>query len=136
MLHMSMDSVSRMDNLHAHISGRLLVVILMEPVVILTLTCAVLVMRGTLLVLLHLSEMTILCDSVATSNNYNVNPFRFHPDNALWDGQSSLNTCYNNNNPPWFTKTLSTPTTDDIELLYNPSVHGNIGLQLMEIYIS
>ena len=55
---MSMDSVSRMDNLHAHISGRLLVVILMEPVVILTLTCAVLVMRGTLLVLFHLSEMT------------------------------------------------------------------------------
>ena len=44
------------------------------------------------------------CDSVATSNNYNVNPFRFHPDNALWDGQSSLNTCYNNNNPPWFTR--------------------------------
>ncbi|XP_064403813.1 uncharacterized protein LOC135349234, partial [Halichondria panicea] len=79
------------------------------------------------------------CDSVATPNNWNVNPNRFYPDNALWDGQSSLNTCYNNNNPPWFTKTLSTPTTDDIELrmcFHNPNIHSNIGLQLLELYIS
>ncbi len=78
------------------------------------------------------------CDSVATANNYNVNPKRFYPDNALWDGQSSLNTCYNNNNPPWFMKTLSTPTTDDIELrmcFNHHSLNANIGLQLMEIYI-
>ncbi len=79
------------------------------------------------------------CDSVATFNNWNVNRLRFYPDNALWDGQSSLNTCYNNNNPPWFTKTLSTPTTDDIELrmcFHENTNIGNIGLQLLEIYIS
>ena len=32
MLHMSMDSASRMGNLHAHISGRLPVVCSLEPV--------------------------------------------------------------------------------------------------------
>ena len=138
MLHMSMDSVSRMDNLHAHISGRLLVVILMEPGdtdAHVRCPCD----EGNTFGSPPFVGNDYFCDSVATSNNYNVNPFRLHPDNALWDGQSSLNTCYNNNNPPWFTKTLSTPTTDDIELqmcFYNPSVHANIGLQLMEIYIS
>ncbi len=79
------------------------------------------------------------CDSVATPANWSVNGFRFYPDNALWDGQSSLNTCYNNNNPPWFTKTLSTPTTDDIELrmCFNLlNIYSNIGLQLLELYIS
>ena len=134
-----MDSVSRMGNLHAHISGRLPVVCSVEPVVVtFTLTYAVLVMRGTLLVLLHL-ENDYFCDSVATINNWSANPFRFYPDNALWDGQSSLNTCYNNNNPPWFMKTLSTPTTDDIELrmcAHYSSSYANIGLELMEIYIS
>ncbi len=79
------------------------------------------------------------CDSVATPTNWNVNRDRFYPDNALWDGQSSLNTCYNNNNPPWFTKTLSTPTTDDIELrmcFHNTNAYSNMGLQLLELYIS
>ena len=79
------------------------------------------------------------CDSVATPTNWNVNRNRFYPDNALWDGQSSLNTCYNNNNPPWFMKTLSTPTTDDIELrmcFRDYSSVSNIGLQLLELYIS
>ncbi len=75
------------------------------------------------------------CDSVDTSSNWN-SEFRFIPENALWDGQSSLNMCYDDNNP-WFTKTLSTPTTDDIELrmcMFETS--SNIGLELMEIYIS
>ena len=79
------------------------------------------------------------CDSVATPTNWSVNRYRFYPDNALWDGQSSLNTCYNNNNPPWFTKTLSTPTTDDIELrmcFHNTYTRSNMGLQLLELYIN
>ena len=58
MLDISMDSVSRMGNLHAHISGRLPVVCSMEPLVTVYLASAVLVMRGTLMVLLHLWEMT------------------------------------------------------------------------------
>ena len=58
MFNMLMDSVSRMGNLHAHISGRLPVVCSMEPVVTVTVASAVLVKRGTFMVLLHLWEMT------------------------------------------------------------------------------
>ena len=41
----------------------------------------------------------------------------FHPDDPLWDGQgcTSTSTCCSFNNPPYFTKQLSSPTTDDIE---------------------
>ena len=41
----------------------------------------------------------------------------FHPDDPLWDGQActSTSTCCSFNNPPYFTKQLSSPTTDDIE---------------------
>ena len=79
------------------------------------------------------------CDSVATPNDWHIYYRTFFPNNALWDGQLSLNTCYNNENDLWFTKTLSTPTADDIELrmcFNRPSTSSNIGLQLMEIYIS
>ena len=40
------------------------------------------------------------------------------PDDPLWDEQNctATSTCCEFNNPPWFTKTLNTATTDDIEL--------------------
>ncbi len=43
-----------------------------------------------------------------------------HPDDPLWDGQGCIhgNLCCSLNKPPWFTKTLPTPTTDDIEMDY------------------
>ena len=78
------------------------------------------------------------CDSVATKSNYAGPPYQFYPDNALWDGQDHLNTCYGLNNPPWFNKTLPVPTTDDIELrmcLYEPDIHSNIGIQQLEVYV-
>ena len=41
----------------------------------------------------------------------------FHPDDPLWDGQSCIatSTCCSFNTPPYFTKQLPSPTTDDIE---------------------
>ena len=78
------------------------------------------------------------CDSVATADNWNVNHPRFFPDNALWDGQNHLNTCYELNNPPWFYKTLPVTTTDDIELrmcFADGSGLANIGINLLEVYI-
>ena len=39
----------------------------------------------------------------------------FYPD-PLWDGQNCVESCCQLNTPPYFTKTLPTPTTDDIEL--------------------
>ena len=42
----------------------------------------------------------------------------FYPDNPLWDGQGCFggSTCCQFNSPPWFCKTLSSQTTQDIEV--------------------
>ena len=42
---------------------------------------------------------------------------QFYPDDPLWDGENctSTSTCCEMNNPPYFTKQLTSPTTDDIE---------------------
>ena len=41
----------------------------------------------------------------------------FYPDDPLWDGQNCIatSTCCSFNSPPYFTKQLPSPTTDDIE---------------------
>ena len=79
------------------------------------------------------------CESVATASNWHVDRYRFYPDNALWDGQDHLNTCYGLNNPPWFNKTLPVPTTDDIELrlcFTNSDTVSNIGVDFVEVYVN
>ena len=76
------------------------------------------------------------CESVATETSWV--PYRFHPENALWDGQDNLNPCFGLNNPPWFLKTLDEPTTADIELrmcFADGSSVSDIGIELVEIYI-
>ena len=52
------------------------------------------------------------CESGAVSS-----PSGFHPDDPLWDGQNctATSTCCSFNSPPYFTKQLPSPTTDDIE---------------------
>ena len=54
------------------------------------------------------------CDTA----NRNSIRFTFFPDDPLWDGEGCgpISTCCEFNNPPWFCKQLSQPTTDDIEL--------------------
>ena len=77
------------------------------------------------------------CDSITTADIWR-GAFRFFPDNALWDGQDLLSTCYEFNNPPWFNKTLPVPTTDDIELraCFEEGDHrSSIGIVLLEIYV-
>ena len=64
----------------------------------------------------------------------------FYPDDPVWDGQGcgSNSTCCEFNNPPWFCKQLSQPTTDDIELRLcgdEETENEDIVLQLVEIYI-
>ena len=66
--------------------------------------------------------------------------FRFFPDAQLWDGQvcEGGGTCCQFNNPPWFTKNLTSPTTDDIELrlcLYHISSLSDVALELLELYV-
>ena len=66
--------------------------------------------------------------------------YSFHSDDTLWDGKDchSSSTCCSLHNPPFFTKTLSTPTTDDLELrmcLYQSISRMNIAVELIELYV-
>ena len=66
--------------------------------------------------------------------------YSFHSDDPLWDGDGchSNSTCCTFNNPPYFTKYLDNPTTDDIELrlcCYYASYWENIAVELVEIYV-
>ena len=66
--------------------------------------------------------------------------FSFHSEDTLWDGDGchSSSTCCTLNNPPYFTKYLDNPTTDDIELRLccsQPSNRQNIAVELVEIYV-
>ena len=78
------------------------------------------------------------CESAETSPwSYQ---YTFYPDDPLWDGQNCLNSsaCCQLNNPPWFAKILSHPTSDDIELrMCAESGHqyDDIALELIELYI-
>ena len=53
------------------------------------------------------------CESGYNSGTYTA----FFPDDPLWDGNgcTASSTCCSFNNPPYFTKQLPSPTTDDIE---------------------
>ncbi len=66
---------------------------------------------------------------------------RLFPIDPLWDGQGCIhdNPCCSLNKPPWFTKTLPTPTTDYIEMRLcfwrSAASGGNIALEQLELYV-
>ena len=60
----------------------------------------------------------------------------------LWDGEGCGPTstcCYDPErevNPPWFVKTLSSPTSDDIEMrLCSPSASHTSPIEIVELYV-
>ena len=76
------------------------------------------------------------CESVTQSSCADV----FYPNAQLWDGQvcQGGDTCCQFNNPPWFTKNLTIPTTDSIELrlcLTESSRYSDVALELLELYV-
>ena len=77
------------------------------------------------------------CESV-TESTY---PARvFYPNATLWDGQvcEGGGTCCKLNNPPWFTKNLTSPATDGIELrlcLTETNYWSDVALELLELYV-
>ena len=79
------------------------------------------------------------CDSVEPVNLWGTGTgFYFYPNNALWDGQNLLNECYGRNDPPWFYKTLLTPTSNDIQLrmcLVDADTGSNIAIEIIELYV-
>ena len=76
------------------------------------------------------------CESVTQSSWASV----FYPNATLWDGQvcEGGGTCCRFNNPPWFTKNLANPTTENIELRLCPwysQSHADIALEQLELYV-
>ena len=66
--------------------------------------------------------------------------YRLHSNDILWDGRDchSTSTCCSLHNPPYFTKTLSQTTTDDLELrmcLLESGNNDNIAVELVELYV-
>ena len=57
-------------------------------------------------------------DYFCETGSSNTSQLIFYPDDPLWDGEGCgpLSTCCSFNNPPWFSKQLPSPTTDDIEM--------------------
>ena len=69
-----------------------------------------------------------------------IQQYTFHSNDILWDGRDchSTSTCCSLHNPPYFTKTLSQTTTDDLELrmcLSNVAPYDNIAVELVELYV-
>ena len=67
------------------------------------------------------------------------NQYRFYPDDPLWDGQNCVSSsCCQLNNPPYFTKTLPAPTSDNIELRICSLTSGRNGdtpIDQVELYV-
>ena len=76
------------------------------------------------------------CESVTPEDEWDTEYFFW--DNALWDGKDHLSNCYRLNDPPWFFKTLTNPSSDDIELrlcLWKTEYMSNIGIEQLEVYV-
>ena len=79
------------------------------------------------------------CESVLIDYSSQVRVL-FFPNAPLWDGQvcEGGGVCCHLNNPPWFTKNLTSPTTDRIELrlcLTNNASYSDIALEQLELYV-
>ncbi|CAI8058177.1 hypothetical protein GBAR_LOCUS31621 [Geodia barretti] len=63
----------------------------------------------------------------------------FHPDDPLWDGEGcgSSSSCCSFNSPPYFTKTLPSPTSDPIEvrLCRYSGLSDDTPVEFMELYV-
>ena len=81
-----------------------------------------------------------MCESSPTSGPH-AGDHIFYGDHPLWDGEGckATSTCCVFNTPPWFTRDLPGPTTDDIEMRLCVSVSATNGedipLKLIELYI-
>ena len=76
------------------------------------------------------------CESILATSI--LNEHIFYSNATLWDGQvcEGGGTCCKFNNPPWFTKNLTSPTTGDIELrlcLDNHASIADVALEQLEL---
>ena len=76
------------------------------------------------------------CESGRNSDSRSVDDF--YPDDPLWDGQGCgpSSTCCSFNTPPYFTKRLPTPTTDNIEArICRLEDDDDSPVELIELYV-
>ena len=80
-------------------------------------------------------------DYFCETGNIATRPDRmFFESDPLWDGEGCglHSTCCQFNDPPWFTRTLPTTTTDDIELRlchFVATTSGDVPIELIELYV-
>ena len=78
-------------------------------------------------------------DYFCESGHNSEGPYiRFFPDDPLWDGDgcTANSTCCSFNNPPYFTKQLPSPTTDDIEArLCKDYSNEETPIEFIELYV-
>ena len=75
-----------------------------------------------------------------TNADFLQNRYTLHADDPLWDGQGcySTSTCCALNDPPYFTATLSSPTTDNLELVmcnFDNKSKQDIAVERIELYV-
>ena len=74
------------------------------------------------------------------NNDAKTNYYIFFESDPLWDGEGCglHSTCCQFNDPPWFTRTLPTTTTDDIELRlchFLNTTAADVPIELIELYV-
>ena len=81
------------------------------------------------------------CDTALNVSYISV-PAAFQAADPLWDGEGcgSFNTCCQDPqrevNPPWFVKTFSSPTSDNIEMrMCRPGTDGSTPFEIVEFYV-
>ena len=79
-------------------------------------------------------------DYFCDTGSSNAVQFIFYPDDPLWDGEGCgpLSTCCSFNNPPWFSKQLPSPTTDDMEMRLcagSTRADEDITFEQVELYV-
>jgi len=78
------------------------------------------------------------CESGLQTPWVNTSPWLLYSDDPLWDGQNcGATSCCQFNNPPYFTKTLPAPTSEDIELRLCAGHGGehHTPMDQMELYV-
>ena len=76
-------------------------------------------------------------DYFCESGDNSGSPGDFHPDDPLWDGSGCTlrSSCCAFNNPPYFTKKLPNPTSDDIEARLCRLESDYSPIEFIELYV-
>ena len=79
------------------------------------------------------------CESGTSSSTFEHTDVLRYTSDPLWDGQQCEGQCCSNGRtPPWFSVTLTTPTSDDIEVRIcgtESTINEDTPIEIMELYV-